>query len=667
MSSSGNLSAASVARLEYRPDIDGLRAVAVLAVVLFHFHLGVPGGYVGVDVFFVISGYLITKLILNDLEKNRFSMVAFWERRVRRLMPAMFVMITVVLVAGYFLLLPEAYTELAESVVWQMFFLSNVYFWITTGYFASAAEEKPLLHTWSLSVEEQFYLLVPLLMLACWRYSRDRLRVVGLFIGMIAVGSFLVSLYAVAWHRSVAFYLLPSRAWELALGGLVATWPAGWPTRNSWIRSGVAAVGLAALLMACMMYTADTPFPGAAALLPCLGTAAVIWAGEGGGGGWTRRLLAVRPLVFIGLISYSLYLWHWPIRAFARYWELEMPTYAQRWAMVGVSVVLAVVSYYLVEQPFRTRRIFAARAPLFRGAAACVAVLIGLAVLVWTAQGVPGRLSGEILAYSRAQADRVSISTSIEDIKADRLHPLGAESASAVDVVIWGDSHAMVLTPAFDEVLKELGLKGAAATYTSSPPLVGFYRETKFGLKSDALEFNREVVDYIRRNRVGHVFIAAHWKFYHDFPVEPGQGDYEQQIVETVAAVVEGGAKPWVMLQVPRHLQNVPKLLLHARMFGTNPEPYLDRPSEWNGLTARGNEIFRKIREQGRDIVDLRPAFYEEGTGAYSALEKSDYPLYQDEQHLTPHGAKLIAGSAIRKALVGAEKANEGKSGKRKR
>jgi len=206
--------AAFDAALKYRPDIDGLRAIAILAVVLFHFELGLPGGYVGVDVFFVISGYLITKLILADLEQNRFSMLAFWERRVRRLMPAMFVMIGTVLVAGYFLLLPEAYKELAESVVWQMFFLSNAYFWLTTGYFAGPAEEKPLLHTWSLSVEEQFYLLVPLLMLACWRYGRDRAGVVRMCIAVIAVGSFLVSVYTVAHHRSVAFYLLPSRAWD---------------------------------------------------------------------------------------------------------------------------------------------------------------------------------------------------------------------------------------------------------------------------------------------------------------------------------------------------------------------------------------------------------------------------------------------------------------------
>jgi hypothetical protein len=289
-------------------------------------------------------------------------------------------------------------------------------------------------------------------------------------------------------------------------------------------------------------------------------------------------------------------------------------------------------------------------------------VLIGLAGVLWIAQGLPGRLSGEILAYSRAQGDKVSIRTSIEDIKADRLHPLGTESAGAVNVVIWGDSHAMVLTPAFDEVLKELGLKGAAATYTSSPPLIDFYRETEFGLKRDALEFNREVVDYIRRNRVEHVFIAAHWKFYHDFPVDSGQGDYEQQIAATVTAVVEAGAKPWVMLQAPRHLQHVPKLLLHARMFGTNPEPYLDRPGEWNGLNFGGSDLPQKIKDAGGDVIDLRTSFYDEQTERYSILLANGYPLYMDEQHLTPHGAKLIAGPLIRKALVGEIKENTAES-----
>jgi peptidoglycan/LPS O-acetylase OafA/YrhL len=644
--------AVSLPHLKYRPDIDGLRAIAVLAVVLFHFDLGVPGGYVGVDVFFVISGYLITKLILEDLKENRFSMLAFWGRRVRRLMPAMFVTIAAVLVAGYFLLLPEAYTELAESAFWQMFFLSNVYFWLTTGYFAGPAEEKPLLHTWSLSVEEQFYLLVPLLMLACWRYSRDRVKVVRIFIAAIAVGSFLVSVYTVAFHRSAGFYLLPSRAWELAVGGLLATLPAGWPTQNAWIRSGAAAAGLIAILVSCLAYSAQTPFPGMAALLPCLGTVAVIWSGGGGSVGGVARLLSVRPLVFFGLISYSLYLWHWPIRAFARYWELEAPDLAQKLLMVAASIGLAVGSYYFVEQPFRRRKLFAQRRNLFLGAAAGAGVLMALASVVWISKGIPQRLPEEIYAYGRAQADRVGITTTIEDVEADRLFPLGVEDEQPVTVVLWGDSHAMVLTPAFDDALKSLGLKGEAACYTATAPLLDFYRPTEFGLNEMAKQWNERVLDRVAKNRPTHVFMAGNWKGYQEMAAPPERGDFKKQLLATVRAVAATGAKPWVILQVPEHKQSVPKLLLQERMLGRDISSYLDRPSEWNGLTDDGPELIKQIRELGGEVLDLRPAFYEEESGAYSFLEKDGYPLFRDKHHLTPHGSRLIATGPIKAVLA---------------
>jgi peptidoglycan/LPS O-acetylase OafA/YrhL len=660
MSNVVNLAAVSDAALKYRPDIDGLRAIAVLAVVLFHFELGVGGGYVGVDVFFVISGYLITKLILADLERSRFSMLAFWERRVRRLLPAMFVMVGTVLVAGYFLLLPEAYKELAESVVWQMFFLSNVYFWLTTSYFAGPAEEKPLLHTWSLSVEEQFYLLVPLLMLACWRYARDRMGVVRMFIAVIAVGSFLISVYTVAFHRSVAFYLLPSRAWELALGGLLATLPSGWPAQNAWVRSGAAAAGLAAIVMACVAFSAKTPFPGVAALLPCLGTAAVIWAGESGGGGWVARLLSLRPLVFIGLISYSLYLWHWPVRAFARYWELEPPDYGQKFLMVAASIALAVGSYYFVEQPFRRRKIFGERKRLFLGAIAAVGVLAILSGIVWLSSGLPQRLSKEIFAYGRAQADRVGFQTTIEDVEAGRLLPLGAQSDGAASVLVWGDSHAMVLTPAFDDALKSLGLKGEAAAYTATAPLLDFYRPTEFGLNEKAATYNRRVLEHIAKNKPSDVFLAGNWKGYQEMRSSPEQGDLKKQLLSTVEAVAATGVKPWVVLQVPKHRQSVPKLLLQEKMLGRDISGYLDRPSEWNGLTDDGPELIERIRELGGEVFDLRPAFYEEETGAYSFLEKDGYPLYRDDNHLTPHGSRVIATDAIKAALAKTETTGDG-------
>ncbi|HYK43019.1 MAG TPA: acyltransferase, partial [Thermoanaerobaculia bacterium] len=314
--------------LSYRPEIDGLRGVAVVLVVLFHAGFGCPGGYVGVDVFFVISGFLITSLIWKDLEGERFTFARFWERRARRIVPALVAVVAATLFAGWFLLLPADYERLGRSAASQAVFAANVHFWLTGGYFAPAAAEQPLLHTWSLALEEQFYWIVPValfLVFGARRFERRRSSMILAAIGCGIVSSFTLSVWGVAHHPSAAFYLLPTRAWELLLGSLVAFLPMrSQPSQGRAVRELAAIGGVALILLAAFGYRATTPFPGAAALAPCLGAA--LWIRSNG-----RETSASpaptlagsvlsRPLpVFVGLASYSLYLWHWPFLAFARY------------------------------------------------------------------------------------------------------------------------------------------------------------------------------------------------------------------------------------------------------------------------------------------------------------------------------------------------------------
>jgi peptidoglycan/LPS O-acetylase OafA/YrhL len=260
--------------MKYRAEIDGLRAVAVLSVLFFHANIGVSGGYVGVDVFFVISGYLITGLILKECDRGTFRIVEFWERRVRRIVPVLTVVVLSCLVAGWFLLLPLDFKELGQSVVAQAMLLSNVYFWRESGYFAQAAEVKPLLHTWSLAVEEQFYLIYPVALVALTRLSRKALVATIVFLCSV---SLILSIYSSYRHPSANFYLLPTRAWELLMGSFLAALPTQRASIR-WLTECLSWGGLISILCAACLYGDDTRFPGIAALLPCVGTALVIWA-----------------------------------------------------------------------------------------------------------------------------------------------------------------------------------------------------------------------------------------------------------------------------------------------------------------------------------------------------------------------------------------------------
>ncbi len=285
----------------YRPDIDGLRALAILPVLLFHYRVpGFWGGFVGVDVFFVISGYLIAGLITGEMRDGRFSILEFYERRVRRIFPALFLVLLASTVAAAFLLFPSDFSRYAKSLFATAFFASNIEFWRELGYFDISAEMKPLLHLWSIAVEEQFYVLFPAILLLVSGRSKARALVT---VSLILVASLAFSIYAVKAGPAFAFYMLPSRAWELMLGAVVAI--GAFPSVSRPYREALAGVGVAMIAASVFLYTKATPFPGAAALLPCVGTALVIYAGQAATS--VNAALSTRPLVFVGLISYSLF------------------------------------------------------------------------------------------------------------------------------------------------------------------------------------------------------------------------------------------------------------------------------------------------------------------------------------------------------------------------
>jgi peptidoglycan/LPS O-acetylase OafA/YrhL len=335
--------------MKYRKDIDGLRAVAVIPVIAFHAgFFGLKGGYLGVDVFFVISGYLITSILTAELLREQFSVVAFYEKRARRLLPALFFVLFVSSVAAFLLLGPQSLKDFGQSVVSVIGFISNFYFYLTSGYFSTAAEEIPLLHTWSLAVEEQYYIFYPLLLMFLWKSQ----KVLWNTILSLAICSFITCLVLTTKDFSASFYLPFSRAWELLAGGVVALLQTKLNLVSSLKKEFLGGGGLILVIFSLFMIDQSYLHPGWVTLIPVLGTLLIIGFGENT---FVEKLLGLPFFVFIGLISYSLYLWHQPIFAFVRIKSFDEPSKQMMIAATVLAVVLAIVSYFFVEKPFRKK------------------------------------------------------------------------------------------------------------------------------------------------------------------------------------------------------------------------------------------------------------------------------------------------------------------------
>jgi peptidoglycan/LPS O-acetylase OafA/YrhL len=426
----------------------------VLSVVVFHaFPQLVPGGFVGVDIFFVISGFLITRILLSDLRNGHFSLLAFYDRRIRRIFPALFAVLAVSTVVAGLLLTPTDLDLYLDSFLGTALFSSNFVFWGQAGYFDGAAELKPLLHTWSLAVEEQFYILFPLIL---WAAGRLRLQRRILWIGLL--GSLALSVVAVRYRTDFAYYLIPSRAWELLIGAVIAIDALPEIRSRIALRNALGFAGLALILVSLFRLDRYTPFPGLAALLPCGGAALLIYSGLGGET-VVGRMLSSKAIVSLGLISYSAYLWHWPILSFARY-EIGPLSIVQSLAAVAVTFVLAALSWRIIERPFRHRSdpLLTATSPgewrVVRTGLCAVAIcaLVGAAgKFALTDDRFVQALYGRDLMIISNQAGESGTSGGCLDSVDAQLGPdcrIGQPSQPA-DVAIWGDSIADSLLPAF--------------------------------------------------------------------------------------------------------------------------------------------------------------------------------------------------------------------------
>ena len=564
--------------LSYRPDVDGLRAVAIAAVVAFHAFPGaVRGGFTGVDVFFVISGYLISHIIWRRLDEGSFTLAWFYGRRALRLFPALALVLAATLVTGRWLLLPDAYETLGKDVAAAAAFVSNFVLWHDAGYFTENAALRPLTHLWSLAVEEQFYLFFPLLLLL----TRRSWRLTGGVLALLLAGSFAWNVHTAGTDAAQAFYLLPSRFWELLLGGVLAyVQLSGAARRRPRLANGASLAGLALLPVAFLGPTSSSFFPGWWALAPTI--AAVLLIAAGPSAVVNRRFLAFAPVVLLGKISYPLYLWHFPLLVFARIqWgpSLSVP---MTLVVVAVSTLLAYATYRLIELPVRSLVANRGWRPVVVAAPLAAAGCAGIAVFL--AGGLPGRLPIEIQRLTSVPFDH---HTAYRESRCF-LQPwqgLRAFKPDCVDpgqgklLLLWGDSHAAHLYPGLRTAARERGFRIAQLTASACPPLLD-YRSTD---RPKCHAINAGVLAKAHELRPDSVVLSARWEEYRDL------GDLARTVTELrrlgVEQIVVVGPSPSWQLGLPQTLYNEVKRRNLARF----PMRMKQHPSSEQATRATGS------------------------------------------------------------------------------
>ena len=631
----------------YRPDIDGLRALAILPVLFFHYHVRpFHGGFVGVDIFFVISGYLITQLIVAEQDEGRFFIARFYERRVRRIFPALVAMLLVATITAVFILFPVDLVRYAKSLLATAGFAANFEFWSEAGYFDVNAAEKPLLHLWSIAVEEQFYLFFPAILLAL----RGRRLAATAVIFVLSLG---FAIWGVAHVPSATFYLLPGRAWELMLGALLALGavPA---VQQRWVREALAVGGVALISFAVFFYTNDTPFPGAAALAPCLGAALLIYAGTPGAT-IASGVLSLSPLVFIGRISYSLYLWHWPLYVFTRYFSYRDPGPEGVIGLLAASFAFAIASYYFVEQPFRRGRFHLRRPQLFAGGLTTMVAVGAAALVLLEGNGLPQRLRPDlrsILAEENDHEPRIDtcLGISPEAVRDGKMCQIGVIGGKP-SFILWGDSHADAVLPAISEVAKREGRTGLFAGGRSCPPLLDVTTP-----RPECRSFNQNVLAQAARPEIREVILEARWAKYAEgstYGMEPeghivltddgGTDDtsnhavFARGLARTVKALA--GKKIVIVASVPEIGWPVPAVLAREKL----ADKMRIAPPSTDAYFERQKFVLATFaelkRQDGVTIVYPHEVLCRSGACEVSL---NGIPLYRDEHHLSVYGARLL-------------------------
>lgn len=664
--------------MNYRREIDGLRALAVLPVIFFHAGFNAfSGGFVGVDIFFVISGYLITSIILVEKTNNKFSLLGFYERRARRILPALFVVLFACLPLAWLLLLPVDMWDFSKSLVYVSVFSSNFLFFDQSGYFDTAAELKPLLHTWSLAVEEQYYLLFPVFLLLIWRAGKA--WIFALTLGLTMASLILADHNAYA-YPAAAFYLLSSRVWELLTGALIAIYlffGGHHKTPSPKISSFFSIVGVILISYSTVFFDKYTPYPSLYTLLPVVGSGLIILFVKPNVlvGKW----LSHKYLVGIGLISYSLYLWHQPLFAFAKHGHFDGPPILIRIVLLFIITILSYLTWRYVEKPFRDKtKITRKKVVMFSLVGSCFFIAFGLVGLF--SRGfeyrfpAPKIISDDLSPFKmRAACDKNY------DKKGWKIDfcLFGDVDNKQNQIALFGDSHSDIFVPAFDVIGKKLGKSVAHIGLGGCPPFLGINVLVGDYERGVCEALAKREFEYVKQNKIKKVFLAGRWALYTDgmyngsamrylgihyddkLDKQTSRKAFEEGLTNTVKAYKNIGAEVYVIAQVPQRLDNAKEIYLHTMQSlarsRSDQETRLLREaffrdlsvpfSEHHRLQEYNRKLFADYAAEGKITLISFDAIFCDAVVCAQGI--NDKPYYIDFTHLSTYGASLTVPQLI--------------------
>ncbi len=663
---------------KYRPDIDGLRAIAVLSVVAFHaFPNWVKGGFTGVDVFFVISGYLISTIIFENLDKETFSFVEFYSRRIKRIFPALLLVLTVSYLLGWFTLLADEYKQFGKHVSGAAGFVSNFVLWKESGYFDNAAETKPLLHLWSLGVEEQFYIMYPLLLWLAWK-KRFNLLIV---ISVVAIVSFYLNIEGIKSNPTATFFSPQTRFWELMCGSWLAWWGLykksalaqfkstfdKWPSvviysiprelDGKTLVNAASFLGVFLLLYGFWRIDKGVSFPGKWALIPISGSILIILAGQKS---WVNKnILSNRIVVWFGLISFPLYLWHWVLLVFVRIVEGELPSMALRVVAVITSIIFAWHTYKFVEIPIRNGG-NNKRKVMFLSLLMTLIGSIGYAT--YSRDGIPLRgivqkfhTYSESIKATERQTDCFDIPFAYKK-NGEWFCSLGDRSLPAT-FFAYGDSHALSLVPALENFAKEYKVNIKFTGASGCPSLLGIQsmRGDAYIEKHNCQKLNERVFDHVKKSKIKTVILINRWVYYTGSESRPSEQNF---ISRNPGGVVDKSTSTvdfiWAVKNTIDQYQKIGVRVVFVednpqQLFGPKDVLRKGRAVESNYINysvgykehVRNQEMVNSIlRAQSNNVINFDDILCD---GDRCPLVSNSRFLYSDDDHLSIDGANIIS------------------------
>ena len=650
--------------MKYRPEIDGLRALAVLPVIFFHAGFEwFSGGFVGVDVFFVISGYLITTIIISEMIENKFSVARFYDRRARRILPALLLVLLSCLPFSLILLTPNDLIDFSQSLIAVSSFSSNIFFWLESGYFDTAAELKPLLHTWSLAVEEQFYILFPIFLGLAWRLGISKVLAVLAMIFLISLG---VAHWGAFNKPSPTFFLLPTRGWELIMGVFIAFYLKFKNHLASHLLNQILSLlGFGMILYSIVRFDEHTPFPSLYALVPTVGTLLLIYTAVPKT--FVYKLLSLAPLVKIGLISFSAYLWHQPLIAFSRHWATDDGSNTLLLFLCAASIILAWLSWKYVEKPFRDKNRITNNT-FYTVVVGSTLFILLFAVVNIQQHGFPNRFSSEINALEQSKKPNLIIRKCHHRMgEAEPKNCILGDKNKTPVYALLGDSHANSIAEALSDAAIE---KGFSFLYFAKDGCMPSYEiEGSSGAHKNCPKFNLNVINQLQQRNIQNVIIFNRFNWY--FEKEGFKNEYHFQedknvfhyttntnidsdnqslqkisnIKSYVLDILSSGIRIYYVLPIPETGWNVSKRKIKSIRSKSNLLPPFQKKYYENSTLNKFNTFSSEFKDKLFSIVDTQKIFCDK---EFCYSENDDFLLYSDDDHPSHQASKLIVDEILK-------------------